>query len=489
MFYSDKLELNQVRINRSFLFRCFNSFYTLIASCSNQVEGSRKCTFDYGFGNVETSDFSIGWGVYNASSAHSSFKYTQARTIDSFPYAGAYNNYLGGGYVYQLDLSKDTTELTDDLVFLQENDWTDQRTRALFIEFTVYNVNLDLFAYCTILFEYLPTGNVIIYHEFAPISLYASESGFAIAFDIIYLFLTIFMVLNEIKLIVKLKHKYTRRYISYLNWILIVFSWVSFTMFMYRLYEKWTLTSKISSNNNQVINFQSINYWNNMLLIFLGICCFMASLKLIYYLSISRTIRMLIKVFRLCLKEMLSFILIFIVIILAFINLMYFMVCDKNEQFNSFPRALVRGFLMINGNFDLQKFLDNSGFLGHIIYSVFVVVVILSLLNMFITLLVSCFSEIRAEYKEQTGQEDPVAFMMYKKKIAPKVSQIMESVGFKKTNSSNKYKRMSLHPQDSNDSQYKDTVDLFSFKTSQLASKVYDENKLVNELVRKKSTV
>ena len=38
--------------------------------------------------------------------------------------------------------------------------WLDYKTRALFVDFTFYNANLDLFAICRAVFEFFPSGRV-----------------------------------------------------------------------------------------------------------------------------------------------------------------------------------------------------------------------------------------------------------------------------------------------------------------------------------------
>ena len=40
----------------------------------------------------------------------------------------------------------------------KDNDWLDLNTRAIFLEFTVYNPNVNLFASSVLLIEFLSTG-------------------------------------------------------------------------------------------------------------------------------------------------------------------------------------------------------------------------------------------------------------------------------------------------------------------------------------------
>lgn len=44
---------------------------------------------------------------------------------------------------------------------LQQQNWIDVRTRAVFIEFSLYNANVNLFASVTLLVEYLSTGGAV----------------------------------------------------------------------------------------------------------------------------------------------------------------------------------------------------------------------------------------------------------------------------------------------------------------------------------------
>ena len=53
------------------------------------------------------------------------------------------NNYGGGGYV--LDLSQDRNTTIDLIQYLFDNLWIDRGTRAVFLDYTVYNANINLF--------------------------------------------------------------------------------------------------------------------------------------------------------------------------------------------------------------------------------------------------------------------------------------------------------------------------------------------------------
>lgn len=53
------------------------------------------------------------------------------------------NYYDGGGYV--MNLGKDSSSTLDIVSYLKSNLWIDRGTRAVFVDFTVYNANINLF--------------------------------------------------------------------------------------------------------------------------------------------------------------------------------------------------------------------------------------------------------------------------------------------------------------------------------------------------------
>lgn len=53
------------------------------------------------------------------------------------------NSYDGGGFV--MDLAQDANTSLEIIKYLFDNLWIDRGTRAVFVDFTVYNANINLF--------------------------------------------------------------------------------------------------------------------------------------------------------------------------------------------------------------------------------------------------------------------------------------------------------------------------------------------------------
>ena len=75
------------------------------------------------------------------------WQYYISSQLKGFPFFGKLGTYSGGGYVANLGYNEETgwTVIAD----LHAHKWIDRQTRAVFVEFTVYNANANLFATAT----------------------------------------------------------------------------------------------------------------------------------------------------------------------------------------------------------------------------------------------------------------------------------------------------------------------------------------------------
>ena len=69
------------------------------------------------------------------------YDYRTAADREAMPFAADYNKYSGGGY--ELKFKGHIDKLMLRLETLQNNNWIDNRTRALIVEFSVYNAQVS----------------------------------------------------------------------------------------------------------------------------------------------------------------------------------------------------------------------------------------------------------------------------------------------------------------------------------------------------------
>ena len=99
-------------------------------------------------------DFGRGWSSVNSTDATEmatappEYLYKTADELDSYPYVAAHGVYGGGGYVFEL--RGPLRNMLARAAQLKKEGWVDRYTRAVFVEFTVYNAQVtETFRCCT----------------------------------------------------------------------------------------------------------------------------------------------------------------------------------------------------------------------------------------------------------------------------------------------------------------------------------------------------
>ena len=100
----------------------------------------------------------MGWLplVYSNCTRMEEFNYKTEFEREAMAFKADYNTYSGGGY--ELKLKGHIDKLKEKLETLQNNNWVDNRTRALIVEFSVYNAQVNLFGVIKIVAEFVGGG-------------------------------------------------------------------------------------------------------------------------------------------------------------------------------------------------------------------------------------------------------------------------------------------------------------------------------------------
>ena len=141
-------------------------------SCATTL--SKECRDDFKWSNEEKRAFGPGWnlssdsGVNVSAQIRKAFVYQSGDQLDSYIYVAPHHSYSSGGYVYECH--GPLAQIQSNLSTLQQLSWIDGQTRAVFIQLSLYNPNVQLFTAVIMLIELLPTGGVFPHFRFEPIS-------------------------------------------------------------------------------------------------------------------------------------------------------------------------------------------------------------------------------------------------------------------------------------------------------------------------------
>jgi hypothetical protein len=93
---------------------------------------------------------------------------------------------------------------------------------------------------------------------------------------------TIYILIDQIRLMIKLKKKYFHQFWAYLEIGILVCSWTSMGIYIWRYEEDKRIGTLFQQTNGYVyINLQMTVYINNVLLCLMSICCIFAWIKFV----------------------------------------------------------------------------------------------------------------------------------------------------------------------------------------------------------------
>ncbi|CAF3773960.1 unnamed protein product [Rotaria sp. Silwood1] len=143
--------------------------------------------------------------------------------------------------------------------------------------------------------EYLPSmGCLIPRVSFQPLKLVQLYTNIELIYIIIYLFLIRYYIYIKIRLIIEHRLSYIKQIWSYINWTIIIFSWIGVGFHFMRQAELKRLGKLFKfSHGYYPINLQFVSYLNNLLTDQLGFCCFFTTIKLLHLLRFNRRFTLL----------------------------------------------------------------------------------------------------------------------------------------------------------------------------------------------------
>ena len=324
------------------------------------------CVEDYNMLREDQNNYTYSWKLYNSSykpvysweRVYNAFQYRKDSELTGYPVAGTYNSYWGGGgYIYEMRGHK--FYLQGNLTILQINNWIDRQTRVVIIEFSVFNPNINLIGVAEIVVEFLPTGTILTSSRFDPINLFKNLSLFQAICHIFYMLFIIYYSIQEIRQFFKQGKKYLFQFWTLVEWSIIGFSLAAFGLFIYRINAANDVALFFKQTSGYgYFKLQKIAFWNLALNYSLSFCIALGTLKCLKIFSFNKELSLLAATLDNCLKELISFGVMFLTAWMAFVQLFYFFFQTKMVEFSTLMRSMATCFEIMLGKFRVQPLLE-----------------------------------------------------------------------------------------------------------------------------------
>lgn len=340
------------------------------------------------------------------------WKYSSSDDTGSYTTAARLATYSGGGYLAELGKTKG--EIGNLLTYLSDNAWLDDKSRAVFTEFTAYNTHANFYVMVLMLMEIPATGGTLVFKRVLTTRLDRYSSGFAIflgACEIAFLGFTLFYMYRELKKILILKWKYLK---DWRNWIEIIgftLIWTSFALLMVRFGLVTVVKNQYFQDPNKFVNFENAALSDQA---YGYVLAFVAVLVVVKFLKILRFNQKMLLMFRTVLyasKDLKYFTVSFILAFLAFTHWSHLLLMRSLEGYSNFIVTIESLFNLMLGKFDYYAIVTADELFGRIFFVVFIFFMTYILLNMFISIIIEAFASVQQKTRGRKNKYELIDFL------------------------------------------------------------------------------
>ncbi|CAH8632375.1 unnamed protein product [Schistosoma intercalatum] len=391
----------------------------------------KHCYGSYDMFNEDKEAYGISWAKFegNDKSNNSApeFVYQNSSQLKGYPYLGQITWYSGGGYVHLLRGSKD--EMLDKMSFLNQTHWIEFSTRAIIVQFTVYNPNINLFAIITALIEMPGIGAMIPSYRIETANLFGvlgSKTKLAqITSQALFAFILFCYLIKELRSMFRQRLKYFTKFWNFVELFIICGSIAAIAAYIYMILSTKSSIEEFSrTHGNIYMNFQLLAYWNENLTYLTAIICFFAMLKLVYLFRFNQRVGLLGSVLKYAATDLKYFCFIFLVVFSAFVLVFYLLYNDTLSGFKTILNAIETSMQIILGKFDFTSMYERQMVLGPLLFAAFSLCVVFVMVSMFIAILDESFQRVLKDLSLQSDDHEMTQFIAI---------QFIQSIGLDRT--------------------------------------------------------
>ncbi|XP_040185090.1 polycystic kidney disease protein 1-like 2 [Rana temporaria] len=376
-----------------------------------------ECRAPYSLDTEDMEHYGEGWNssaFTNATNTDSAWYYKSQSKLRGHPTWGRLATYRGGGYV--VHLGSDRTTARRILRNLFNNVWLDDFTRALFVEFTIYNANVNLFCIVRVMFETNALGTFMTHADLQSVRLYPYTDGlhiFVVAAEVIYFLFVIYYMVVQGKLMKTLKWGYFRSKWNLLELALILISWSALSVFVKRTILGNKDINYYQNHKDEFVSFNETATADAALGYLIAFLVLLSTIKLWHLMRLNPKLNMITATLRRAWGDISGFITVILIMFLA-----YSIACNLifGWKLDSYKTVLDSAKTMVSlqlGIFNYEEVLDYNPVLGSFVVGSCIIFMTFVVLNLFISVILVAFSE--EQKNHQASEEEEIVDLMLMK--------------------------------------------------------------------------
>ncbi|OBS80954.1 hypothetical protein A6R68_20850, partial [Neotoma lepida] len=332
-----------------------------------------ECYDRYTAGNEDVSDFGL--------KHDREWKYSPPPANAPWHW-GLVGVYRDGGYIFTLSKSKSETKAK--LADLRLNSWTTRGTRVVFIDFSLYNANVNLFCVIRLVAEFPATGGLLTSWQFYSVKLlrYNTRYDYFIAScEIIFCIFLFVFITQELRKLNEFKSAYFKSIWNWLELLLLVLCFLAVSFYAYCNMQNFLLLGRLLENTDGYPDFYILAYWQIYYNNIIAITIFFAWIKILKFISFNETMSQLSSTLSRCMKDIVGFAIMFFIIFSAYAQLGFLVFGSQVDDFSTFQNSIFAQFRIVLGDFNFAGIQQANWILGPIYFITFIFFVFFVLLE------------------------------------------------------------------------------------------------------------
>ncbi|XP_066910530.1 polycystin family receptor for egg jelly-like isoform X2 [Clytia hemisphaerica] len=378
------------------------------------------CATGYSAARETRNDYNYNWSqpkTYKRSINPSDmpWRYQSWSDLDGYPMWAELDTYYGGGYVVELFPKWNNKA---NLENLKKRRWVDRHTRAVIVEFAIYNGNTNYFDSVNIIFEFPPGGGIVHYHSVITFKMYRYTDQYAffmILCEVMFICFMIMFAIRESKVFYRTGMPYFKEFWNLVEFANIILSILAVFFNFYRDHLVKKLLSRLPRNErspDKYINLQFAAYWDLVFTYIVALICFFVTLKFIKLLRFNRRISMLSSTLKRAWYPLMMFGICF-GLVLASATMSATLIFGGNLYgYRSIGHSVSSIVSLLLGKFSYYQFESTNRVLGPVFFLSFNVFVNWIIMNMFISILNDVLIEVHTDVKLQNNDYEMVDYML-----------------------------------------------------------------------------
>uniref|UniRef100_A0A8B9Z7Y1 Polycystic kidney disease protein 1-like 2 n=1 Tax=Buteo japonicus TaxID=224669 RepID=A0A8B9Z7Y1_9AVES len=377
----------------------------------------QECHAPYSLQTEDTSVYGEHWNTSvfdNSSDLSSAWQYQSQSKLRGHASWGKLAIYRGGGYV--IHLGTDPKNASRILQYLFNNVWLDTFTRAVFVEFTVYNANVNLFCIISLMFETNALGAFFTSAELQSVRLYPYTNSlhiFVVAAEVIYFLFIVYYMIVQGKLMKTLRWRYFHSKWNLLEIAIILISWSALSVFVKRTILGTQDITYYQEHKEDCVSFNETARADAVLGYLIAFLVLLSTVKLWHLLRLNPKLNMITSTLRRAWGDISGFITVIAIMFLAYSIATNLIFGWKLYSYKTLFDAAETMVSLQLGIFNYEEVLDYNPILGSFLIGSCIIFMTFVVLNLFISVILVAFSEEQKHY--QASEEEEIVDLMLMK--------------------------------------------------------------------------